>query len=335
MIRTRAVRFHELGGPDVLRFEDVELAPLQADELLYEVSAFGLNYGELVIMKGKHAFQPPLPAVIGFESVGVVKEIGSEVTDYKPGDRIMTMVQAPPFGGVASELAVASEYSVSPCPVELSDELACAIWAQYLTAYFGLVVEAGIKMDDFVLVTAASGHAGMGAMELAKIAGATVIGTTRTHEKADLLREYGADHVIVTDEQDVSAEIIRITSGRGVRIVYDAISGSFIPRYADGLAMNAVVLLYGLLSEDPAVLPLQSLARSMANVRVYSVLSHTGKENKQALHAARDFILQLVLEGRLRPKIDSCFKFEDLVDAYKYMDAGKHIGKIVVRISKQ
>ena len=140
MIRTRAVRFHEFGGPDVLRFEDVELAPLQADELLYEVSAFGLNYGELVIMKGKHAFQPPFPAVIGFESVGVVKEIGSEVTDYKPGDRIMTMLQAPPFGGVAGELAVASEYSVSPCPVELSDELACAYKYMDASKHIGKIV---------------------------------------------------------------------------------------------------------------------------------------------------------------------------------------------------
>lgn len=331
MTKTKAYQFYELGSPDVLKWEDVELAPLGPDQVLYKVEAIGLNRGELVILKGKHAFQPPFPSGIGFESVGIVQEVGSAVDDLIPGDRIMTMVQAPPFGGVAAELAVASAYSVCKCPGDLPAELACAIWAQYLTAYFGLVTEANIRMSDNVLITAASGHAGMGAIEFAKIAGATVIATTRSADKVGLLREYGADHVVVTNGQGLSEEVMKLTAGRGVNIVYDAISGSFIQNYADCLSLHATVLLYGLLNEDPAAIPLQPFARAMAKVRVYSVLSHTGPDNIPALHTARDYILNLVTSGKLNPRIDKVFSMDKLADAYKHMDRDGHIGKVIVK----
>jgi NADPH:quinone reductase-like Zn-dependent oxidoreductase len=200
----RIVRFHQTGGPEVLKIEDEPLVEPGAGEVRVAVSAIGLNYAEMMYRRGVCIADPEFPSRIGHEAAGTVDALGLGVSGFAIGDRVGTVpVQsADRFGnwtqesvkyGVYGESALAPAHAVVRNPEKVSDEVCAAVWCQYLTAWGALINDAGVTADDIVLVTAATSSAGLGGLQIAKEAGATVIAATRTAaKKGYLLDQAGA-----------------------------------------------------------------------------------------------------------------------------------------------
>jgi NADPH:quinone reductase-like Zn-dependent oxidoreductase len=217
--------------------------------------------------------------------------------------------------GVQGELAIVPADYLAPWPDRLTASEAASVWMQYLTAYFALVEVGAVGPSDNVFVPAATSSAGLGAIQLAKALGATVIATTRSAYKTAPIKEAGADHLIVlSDDTDLSKTLLELTGGIGVRLVYDPVAGSFMRRYLGALAWHARLFIYGLLSGEPTELDIVPLVRHAAVVHPFSMFNHV-REPEQ-LQRGITFVLNAIRTGGLRPTIGAVFPFERVVDAY-------------------
>lgn len=328
----RVVRLHRIGGPEVLQIDDVAVEQPGPGEVRYKVAAFALNRADLLFMRGQHYTLPALPSRIGSEAAGIVDAVGEGVTRFRPGDRVSSIPFHTTRHGVQGEYAIVPDDYLAAWPDSVPAAEACSAWMQYLTAYFALVEVGKMTPDDFVLIGAASSSAGLGALQLVKMYGATAIATTRTDKKKGQLLEEGADHVIVTDRENVGDRIMEITNSRGIRLSYDPIGGNFLGQYVDALAQDAIVLNYGLLSGEATAVPVAPMVRRAAILHPFSMFNHVNKPDQ------RERGLQVILEGMrrgvLKPRVDRVFDFDDTVAAYEYMEENEQMGKIVVEVAK-
>jgi NADPH:quinone reductase-like Zn-dependent oxidoreductase len=231
---------------------------------------------------------------------------------------------------VQGEFAVYPSQYVAPWPEGFSAEQACSVWMQYLTAYFALLEVGKAGVGDFVLIPAASSSAGLGAIQLVTDAGATAIATTRTEEKKQFILRAGADHVVITEREDLARRIDEITDDTGVRLVYDPVGGAFLKTYVDALARHATIFLYGLLSGEPTEVEVVPMVRKAAVLHPYSMFNHVGEPAQLA--RAKNYIQERLGDGRLTPLVDRVFDFEQVVEAYQYMESNQQKGKIVVKV---
>ena len=326
----QVVRLHEVGYPaDTLRIERIARPTLRPDEVGIRVHAFALNRADWLYARGMHYTALVLPSRIGSECAGVVEEVGSAVHDIKPGDKVATVPFNTTMHGVQGEYAVVPARYVAPWPAELSAIEATSIWMQYLTAYFAFIEVGQLTARDHVLIPAASSSAGLAAVQLAKLCGATVIATTRSSAKAALIYETGADTVVVVNDSiDLSNAILQASGERGVRIVYDPVAGPFMRRYLDALAPNARIFIYGLLSGQATELDIVPLVRRAAVVHPYSMFNHVSDPDQ--LRRGIAFVLDAIRDRGLRPRIGKVFGFGESVSAYRELDDDSHYGKIVV-----
>jgi len=329
----KIVRFHELGTADVLKIEEVPDAPLADDEARIDVSALGLNRAECLLRQGRYLERPRLPSRIGYEASGVITELGvvGKEAGFAVGDRISVV---PCFSqtryGVYGESAVVPTKALAKYPDNLSEIEAAAIWMQYFTAYGALIELGKLKQDEYCLITAASSSVGYSAIQLAKGVGAKVIATTRTAAKREQLLAAGADHVIVTDEQKLTEEVERITSKHGADLIFDAVAGPIMTDLARAAAYEARIYVYGALSLESTVFPLQIALKKGLSISGYTMFQLTDDEGRFA--RAKEYIYKGLAEGKFKPVIDKVFEFEQIVDAQKYMESNKQNGKIMVRI---
>ncbi|MBO9376299.1 zinc-binding dehydrogenase [Sphingomonas histidinilytica] len=331
MDRFRAVRFHRLGDPaEVLAIEELSAEPPADDEVMIRVDAFALNRADWLYCRGEHYSLPILPSRIGSECAGTVVAVGAAVDPALIGRRVCTVPFHSSTHGVQGEVATVPAAYVAPWPAELDAVEAASLWMQYLTAYFPLVEIASVGPSDHVLIPAASSSAGLAAIQVAKLCGARVIATSRTARKAASIREAGADLVVPLDGGERLSEAIdRVTAGHGVRVVFDPVAGPFMADYLDALADDARIFVYGLLSGAPTELDIVRLVRRAAIVHPYSVFNHV--RHPDELRRGIAFVEKAVRAG-LRPRIDSRFDFDDVLDAYRRLDSHDQIGKIVVRL---
>src|SRR6516164_1198136 len=199
-----AVRFHKLGGPEVLRIDQVDVPPPDKGEVQIAIKALGLNRAEAMFRRGQYLEDPKLPARLGYEAAGTVTAVGPGVQGIKVGDAVSTI---PAFSlnqyGLYGELANAPAHAVAHHPASLSFVEAAAVWMQYLTAYGALIDIAKLGNGDTVLIPAASSSVGLAAIQIANRAGAVPVALTRGRSKRQALLNAGAAHVIATDEQDL------------------------------------------------------------------------------------------------------------------------------------
>jgi NADPH2:quinone reductase len=329
----RVLRLHELGYPaQTLRIERIRRPTLRPDEVGIRVHAFALNRADWLYARGLHYTAPELPSRIGSECAGVVEEVGSAVQNIRPGDKVASVPFNTTMHGVQGEYAVVPERYVAPWPEELSAIEATSIWMQYLTAYFAFIEVGQLTARDNILITAASSSAGLAAVQLAKLQGATVIATTRSSAKASLIHEAGADTVVVVDEHtDLAGAVLEASGEQGVRIVYDPVAGPFMRRYLEALAPHARIFIYGLLSGQATELDIVPLVRRAAIVHPYSMFNHVS--DPEQLRLGIGFVLDAVREQGLRPRIGKVFGFEESIRAYEELDADSHYGKIVVNVA--
>jgi NADPH:quinone reductase-like Zn-dependent oxidoreductase len=274
---------------------------------------------------------PRFPARIGQEAAGIVEAVGPGVTRFKAGDRVSSIVQENNDYCVGGEFAITPQEYLVPWATGFDATQACSVWSGAITAYYPLVELGKVQAGDNVLITAASSTSGIGAIQMAKMLGARVIATSRTDAKEPFLREQGADDVIPTDRSDVGKEIMRLTSGRGVRVVLDTVAGPFVGKYAEGLGQFAQVYLIGALGGDLQVsCSILHLVRTGASVTGYSIYNY--HRNPQMLERGKTFVQRGLEEGRIRPVIDRVFNFDESIKAYGYLKSGVQRGKVVVRV---
>ncbi|NIJ21123.1 NADPH:quinone reductase-like Zn-dependent oxidoreductase [Sphingomonas naasensis] len=328
---SRAIRFHRVGGPDVLCFEDMVVPPPGAGEVRVDVKAIGLNRADASFRSGRYIEEPKFPASLGLEAAGIVESVGEGVNEFVSGQLVglvppISMAESPTYverANFPARMLVAS-------PPQLDAASTAALWMAYLTAYGALIDIAGIGRGDAVAITAASSSVGIAAIQMANLLGAIPIALTRTGAKARALRELGAREVITTDGPYVADRLQAAAGGLGVRVVLDAVGGPLIGEISKAMCCHGQIFEYGGLSSEQTPFPLgQALGRQLL-MRGYLV--HHVTANPGRLARAEDFIRSGVESGMLRPVIDKIFPFDRVVDAHRWLEGGHQIGKIVLQV---
>lgn len=325
------IRFHQLGGPEVLTIDDVPLQEPGKGEVRLRVLAAGLNRAEVLFTRGQYLEQPKLPSRIGYEVAGVVDAVGDGVDAGWLGKRAATI---PAFSmgphGTLGEQAVVPAYALAEYPANLSAEQAAASWMQYMTAYGALVYYSKVGPGDFVSLPAASSSVGLAAIQIVRDAGATAIAVTRKSAKKDELIALGAQHVIASEEEDYIARVNEITGGKGARITFDPVAGPFVEKLAAAAAQEGVIFIYGGLSMQPTPFPLFQSFRNAVSLRAYSLREITMKPDRLA--PAKKFVFDRLADGRFVPKIARTFAYKDTVEAYRYLESNQQVGKVVITV---
>jgi NADPH:quinone reductase-like Zn-dependent oxidoreductase len=328
----KIVRFHELGKADVLKLEELPLAVPGEAEVRIKVEAIGLNRAEVVFRKGQYLETPKLPSQLGYEAAGIIDAVGSGVTGFKVGNRVSSI---PAFSmtdyGVYGESAILPVHAVARYPDNLSSSEGAAIWMQYITAYGALIEYGKMKKDDVVLITAGSSSVGLAAIQITKATGALAIATTRGADKKSFLLDAGADHVIVTDDEELAERVMEITSGAGANLIFDPVGGSMLLELAAAAAKGATIYEYGALSPEPTPFPLFPALVKGLTFRGYTLFEIT--QSPELCERAREYVFNLLQSGDLKPIIDEHgFSLDEIVEAHRFMESNQQKGKIVVTV---
>jgi NADPH:quinone reductase-like Zn-dependent oxidoreductase len=326
---SRSVRFHEFGGPEVLRIEDVVVPEPGPDEVRLRIKAIGLNRGEILMRSGKAATRPSLPAQLGVEAAGFIEALGSDAKGLAIGDRV-AVIPGDLGRGYYGEVALAPARTLVKIPTNQNWQDAAATWMAFGTAWRGLIDIARLSSGQTVLITAASSSAGLAAIQTARKVGANPVALTRTHAKAAALLEAGAAHVIATEEQDLVTEVTRLTGGKGAEVVFDAVGGPALEKLAEATATGGLLIAYGRFSPDVTPLPLVKLLWKDLTVRGFVLPSAVAHDEK--LEALKQFIGDGLGSGALRPIIARTFPFDEIVAAHRYLETGLQFGKVVVTV---
>ena len=326
----KVVMLHQLGEPEVLQIEDIEIGPPGEGDVRIRVQAIGLNRSEAMFRAGRYPVQPQLPTRIGYEASGVIEEVGNGVDGWKAGDSICVM---PNFRlgtyGVWGEQAIVPASSLIAPPPGLTPVEAASIWMQYFTA-LAIIEGAQATIDDYVVIRAASSSVGLAAIQLANWAGAVSIAATRTSTKVDALLHNGAQHVVATEEQDYVAEIKRITNGKGARIVFDPVGGPYVEKLAESMSERGILFIYGGLSEQDTPYPHWQSAFKGLSIRGWVASEIWAHPQRFERH--KNIILHGLARGKLKPVIARTFPFDRIAEANRYLESNQQVGKVVVTV---
>jgi NADPH:quinone reductase-like Zn-dependent oxidoreductase len=327
---SKVVRIYQHGGPEELRFEDLDVGAPGPGEVGVKIEAIGLNRSEAAFRAGEYPVTPRFPALIGYEGVGLVEALGPDVQGFAVGERVCVL---PNFRlgeyGIYGERAIVPARSLLSPPPGLTTVEAASIWMQYFTA-LAIIEIARAAIGDYVLIRAASSSVGLAAIQLANWAGAVPIAATRTSAKALTLQQQGAKHVIPTDETDLVAAVLRITAGKGARIIFDPVGGPDIEKLALAAAEEGIIFVYGGLSGKPTPFPHWPAALKGLSIRGWVASSIWNRPERFTRN--RELILHGLASGHLRPVIAKTFPFSQIVAAHRYLESNQQIGKIVVTL---
>ena len=319
----KAIRFHELGGPEVLKLEDVPDPTPGDGDVLVSLAASGVNPTDASRRSGRMGQGIEFPAMVGVEGAGTVVEVGKDVASVAVGDRVIVRQTI----GTYAELIAVPERVAFPVPENLTLVEASTIAIIYTTAWAALCVQGRAKAGDAVLVQAAASGVGVAAVQLAKQLGCTVIGTASSAEKLEWAGQYGLDHGVNYAEQDFAEEARRLTDGRGVDVIIDGVGGDVLARGINALARFGRLAVFGAAGGRETSFPVAGLYRNSV-----SVMGAGG-----ALTPPDDFrqILAWFGEGKLRPTIDRTWPLADAVEAHRYQESRQIKGKSALVIREE
>lgn len=326
----RIVRFHKVGGPEVLKIENMDVPQPEKGEIRIQVKAIGLNRAEALFRAGKYLESPQFPSRLGYEAAGIVEAVGPGVKGATPGDIVSVIPSNMGKYGVYGEVAIVPAAYVVKHPSSLSFAEAAAFWMQYLTAYGALIDYAKMTKGDYVVIPAASSSVGLAAIQLANHVGAIPIALTRTSQKKQALEKAGAKHVIASQEEPVAKRIKEISQGKGARLIFDPVGGPSVLALAEGIAQGGILIEYGALSPEPTPFPLLHALNKGMTMRGYVLFELT--RNKDNMNRAVKFLLAAHEAGSLKPLIAKTFKLDEIVEAHRYLESNQQLGKIIVTV---
>jgi NADPH2:quinone reductase len=317
----KAIIVHEFGEPEVMKLEDVPTPEPGAGQVLVKVMAAGVNPVDTYIRSGNHAHAPQLPYTPGKDAAGIVEKIGEGVTIFKPGDRVYT---AGSISGTYAEYSLCEAKDLGRLPDNVSFEQGAGIWTPYATAYRALFQKAGAKRGETVLIHGASGGVGVAAIQWAKNAKLTVIGSASSAEGKKLVADQGADHVVDHTDDAHLAEVKAITDGKGVDVIIEMLANVNLQKDFDALAMFgriSVVGNRGSLDFNPRVI-------MGKDATVYGMsLFNAPAEALEEIHTA---IFDGLQGGFLKPVIGETIPLSDVARAHHQVIESKAFGKIVL-----
>jgi NADPH:quinone reductase len=319
----KAIRVHDIGGPDNLRYEEAPLPDLGPEDVLVKLEASGVNFIDVYHRTG--LYKLPLPFVSGMEGAGVVQDVGERVIEWRAGERVAWAMS----GGSYAEFAVVPAAKLVRIPDGVDTRTAAALMLQGMTAHYLTRSTFPLKAGDTALVHAAAGGVGLLLIQLAKSVGAKVIGTVSTQEKAELARHAGADEIILYTEQDFEAESRRITNGRGVDVVYDSVGATTFQKSLASLRPRGMLALFGQSSGsvppfDPAI-----LAQKGSLYITRPSLAHYVLTREELVWRA-DELMTAVAEKRLNVRVAHSYPLADAAQAHRDLEARKTTGKLIL-----
>lgn len=319
----KAIRIHKFGSDEVLQLEDVPIPEPASDELLVQVEAASLNRADLSLRKGSYRVSPKeLPIIPGREFAGTVARVGSQVESFRVGQRV---VAQPARGGYA-EYALAKPVHTRAVPEGVDAKIAACVPTVFLTSWFGLVVEAGMKSGDTVLIQAGSSGVGVAAIQIAKHVGARVITTAGSDAKCRRLKDLGADAAINYVASDFKSEVLRLTGGRGVDVVLEMVGGDVYRRSLELLAPGGrLVSIGGAGGPIPDSLPSLDGGRRASRFSITAYLSAHPEGFDQM-----ETFLELIRQGKFQVVIDRVFPLAEARAAQRYLEGREHFGKVVL-----
>ena len=321
----KAVICDAFGGPEVLGLREVpDPPPPGPGELLVRIQARGVQYVDVLMLAGKYQFRPEPPFIPGSEGAGEVVAVGPGVTGFKPGDRVMSRHR---LGGFA-QLGNAKAEDCDLVPSAMSLEQAAVFRNVYHTAYHALLQRGRLKAGDWVLIHGAAGGIGLPAIQIAKLYGAKVIATASTEEKRAVCLEEGADHAI-DYQAGFRDQVMELTGGRGVDIVYDPVNGSTFEESLRCLAWGGRILILGFLGGAPALARTNYLL--IKGIEAIGVRIGGLNEAHPEIAAANiKTLVELAGQGKLKPRIWRRFPLEAAADAIQALIDRRVIGKAVL-----
>ncbi len=319
----KAIRVHEVGGPEQLRYEEVATPEPGEGEVRVKIEAAGINFIDIYHRSGQYPLSPPFTP--GLEAAGVVDATGPGVTEFKVGDHVAYTSQ---LGSYADYNLVPADKLV-PVPAELDLSLAAAAMLQGLTAHYLTYSTYPLKAGETTLIHAAAGGVGLLLVQLAKKLGATVIGTVSTEEKAKLARQAGADHVILYTQTDFETETKRLTGGRGVDVVYDSVGQTTFDKSLNVLRLRGYMVLFGQSSGKVPPVDLQVLNSKGSLFVTRPLLFHYIASREELLQRAGD-LFQWLRAGELTVRIDRKLPLADAAEAHRLLAGRQTAGKVLL-----
>ena len=322
---TNAIRVHVVGGPDVMRWEAFEVGDPGPGEVRLRHHAVGLNYIDVYHRTG--LYPQPLPFIPGLEGAGVVEAVGDGVTSVAPGDRV---AYAGPIGSYA-ELRLIDAVHLVPLPAEIDFDTAAAMMLQGLTVDMLINRVRPLKAGETILVHAAAGGVGLILCQWAKAIGATVIGTVSSDDKAELAGAHGCDHPIVTSRDDFVAEVLRITDGKKLPVVYDSVGKDSFVRSLDCLQRRGMLVSFGQAS-GPVTDFLPGMLAQKGSLYLTRPTLFDFIATRQELEASSAALFAMISSGKVRIEIGQRFALADAASAHRALEARQTTGSTVLTV---
>jgi NADPH:quinone reductase len=311
------------GGTEVLEVQDVPVPEPAANEVLIKVHASGINYADIMQRHGLYPGGPKAPFGLGFEVAGVVEQVGGGIKQLKVGDEVMSFCASG-----YSEYVVAQEWQVMPKPSQLSYHQAAAIPCQFLTAYHALLTLGQLSQGQTVLIQAAAGGLGTQMVQIARNAGATIIGTASSDEKCALIESLGCQHPVKYTEEDFREKVKAVTDGKGCDLIIESIGGEVFDKSLKCLKSRGMLVTLGVASMQPPKLEAVKLLANnwiVAGMHLFAYLPDT----EAMANAMRDLHTWLA-EDKLTVVANHEFKLDDAAKAHQFISDRKSTGKVVL-----
>ena len=321
---THAIRIHEQGGPELMKWEEVSVGAPGPNEVRLKATAVGLNFIDTYHRSG--LYKIPLPSVLGREGAGVVEEVGNAVTDLKVGDRIA--YAASPIGAYAEARLMPADKLVK-IPDGVSDKQAASMMLKGMTAQYLVRRTYRVKPGDTILMHAAAGGVGLIVCQWAKHLGATVIGTVGSDEKTALAKANGCDHVINYSKEDFVARVAEITGGKKCNVVYDGVGKDTFLKSLDCVRPLGLVAVFGNASGAVPAFDLGQLA-AKGSLFVTRPTLDTYTATRADLVATADDLFDMVARGIVKIEINQTYALKDAAQAHRDLEARKTTGSTVL-----
>ena len=322
---TKAIRIHETGGPEVLRWDDVEVGRPGPGQIRIRNTACGLNFIDTYHRTGLYPVAE-LPSVIGMEGAGVIEELGEGVSDFKVGQRVT--FATPPIGAYAEARLMPAARAI-PIPDGIDDREAAAMMLKGMTVQYLLRRTYEVKAGDTILTHAAAGGVGLILCQWAKHLGATVIGTVGTDEKAELAAANGCDHTIVYTRENFTERVKEITDGKGVPVVYDSVAAATFEGSLDCLQPRGLMVSFGNASGPVPPFNLGILAQKGSLFITRPTLMHYTLTREDLLATAND-LFDVVGAGHVKISVNQTYPLSDAAQAHRDLESRKTTGSTVL-----